>query len=185
MANRGHLIPRSEEEQTTLRVQGDPGVDTPAFFPYPQKGTPYAAQIGPWLSKLVIPCQRPPWGLLTAVDLSRRAIVWQRPLGDATRSGPFGMPSMLPIPIGTPNQGGALTTAGGLTFIAATLDEQLRAYDTQTGDLLWETELPAGGHAGPATYLVNGEQYVVVAAGGHTLLGTRSGDYLLAYRLRR
>ncbi len=88
-------------------------------------------------------------------------------------------------PTGTENFGGTIVTAGGLVFIAGTKDEKFRAFDKQTGKVLWETQLPAGGYATPATYAVNGTQYVVIAAGGAGKLGTKPGDAFIAYRLKK
>ena len=85
-------------------------------------------------------------------------------------------------PTGTENYGGPVVTAGGVLFIAATMDEKLRAFSTETGEILWETELPAAGYATPATYVVEGRQYVVIACGGGKL-GTKSGDSYVAFAL--
>jgi quinoprotein glucose dehydrogenase len=81
--------------------------------------------------------------------------------------------------------GGPIVTAGGLVFIAATLDDYLRAYDVETGEELWRARLPAGGQATPMTYRLrdDGKQYVVIAAGGHGAMGTRPGDSVIAYAL--
>ena len=84
---------------------------------------------------------------------------------------------------GSLNFGGAIATAGNLVFVAATLDNRFRAFHTDTGQQLWETELPAGGQATPMTYAIKGKQYIVIAAGGHGKLGTKQGDYLVAYAL--
>jgi quinoprotein glucose dehydrogenase len=86
---------------------------------------------------------------------------------------------------GTPNLGGPIVTAGGLTFIASAMDNYLRAFDTETGQELWKGRLPAGGQAMPMTYLAgqNGKQFVVIAAGGHGKLGTKLGDSVIAYSL--
>jgi glucose dehydrogenase len=86
---------------------------------------------------------------------------------------------------GTPNLGGPIATAGGLTFIASAMDNYLRAFDTDTGKELWKGRLPAGGQAMPMTYLAgrNGKQFVVIAAGGHGKLGTRLGDSVVAFAL--
>ncbi len=83
---------------------------------------------------------------------------------------------------GTENYGGPVATAGGLVFIGASLDEHFRAFDKDTGDELWKTRLPAGGYATPATYMVNGKQYIVIAAGGGKM-GTKSGDAFVAFAL--
>jgi quinoprotein glucose dehydrogenase len=79
--------------------------------------------------------------------------------------------------------GGPIATAGGLIFTAATMDNFLRAFDSESGKELWKFELPAGGQATPMTYVVDGKQYLVIAAGGHGKLGTKQGDYVLAFTL--
>lgn len=123
------------------------------------------------------PAVKPPWGTLTAIDLHRGEIKWQRVLGELPELNARGIP-----PTGTENYGGPVVTAGGLLFIAATKDEKFRAFNTETGELLWETSLPAGGYATPATYSVDGRQFVVVAAGGGKM-GTKSGDSYVAFAL--
>jgi quinoprotein glucose dehydrogenase len=147
----------------------------------PQRGAPYAMERGPLLSPLGLPCSPPPWGALSAVDLGRGEILWEVPLGSV----PDRVPLPLPIRPGLPNLGGPLATAGGLVFVAAAMDDYLRAFDAETGEELWAGKLPAGGQATPMTYRVreDGRQYVVIAAGGHGRLGTRRGDYLVAFAL--
>jgi len=85
--------------------------------------------------------------------------------------------------LGSPAFGGPIVTAGGLVFIAAAMDDVLRAYDIETGEELWRGALPAGGQATPMTYMVGGRQYVVIAAGGHGSLGTTRGDFVVAFAL--
>ena len=105
------------------------------------------------------------------------------PLGDARNSGPFGKSLGLPIPLGAPNIGGSVATGGGVIFIAATQDEMFRAVDARNGKVLWQTKLPAAGHATPMTYLGrDGRQYVVIAAGGRSLKD-KGGDHFVAFRL--
>ena len=123
------------------------------------------------------PAIKPPWGTLTAIDLNAGTIGWQVTLGELEELTARGIP-----PTGTENYGGPVVTAGGVLFIAATKDEKFRAFATDTGALLWETPLPAGGYATPATYAVDGRQYVVIAAGGGKM-GTRSGDSYVAFAL--
>lgn len=123
------------------------------------------------------PAVEPPWGTLNALDLNTGEYDWQVPLGEFEALTEQGMP-----PTGTENYGGPVVTAGGLLFIAATQDEMFRAYDKETGEVLWETDLPAGGYATPATYIVDGRQYVVIAAGGGKM-GTPSGDTYVAFAL--
>jgi quinoprotein glucose dehydrogenase len=87
------------------------------------------------------------------------------------------------VTIGTPNNGGPLVTAGGLTFIAATTDQKLRAFDTETGEELWQADLPGGGQTTPITYEVDGRQYVAIAPGGHHFMETPISDAIIAYAL--
>ncbi len=146
----------------------------------PQLGTDYALTMEPMVSVLGVPCTTPPWGHLTAIDLGARETAWQIPLGTSEDVAPLGIavPGIFSI-------GGPITTAGGVTFIAATLDDYLRAFDTATGRELWRGRLPAGGQATPMAYVspTSGRQFVVVAAGGHGFLGSTPGDYLVAYAL--
>jgi quinoprotein glucose dehydrogenase len=147
------------------------------------KGTGYAVSYFGFLSPLHIPCLQPPWGKLYAIDLNTDTVLWERPVGTARDSGPLGVGTQLPLLIGTPQVGGTVATRGGLIFAAATLDRYFRAYDVRTGRELWKARLPAGGQATPMTYQANGRQFVVIAAGGHAVLGTKVGDYLLAFAL--
>jgi quinoprotein glucose dehydrogenase len=146
-------------------------------------GTPYAWEQEPFLGPLAVPCNQPPWGRLTAVDLRSGRTLWSRPLGTARDSGPLGLGFGPPIPVGVPNVGGAVTTRGDVTFIAGTMDQYIRAFDTRNGAELWKARLPAGGQATPMTYMAAGRQYLVVSAGGHAILGTRKGDVTLAFAL--
>jgi quinoprotein glucose dehydrogenase len=145
----------------------------------PQFGTPWAMRRDLLLSPLGLPCNPPPWGMLTAIDLATGTIRWESVLGTTRDIAP------LPIPLkwGTPNFGGPIVTAGGVVFIGAAMDDYLRAFDAATGAELWKGRLPAGGQATPMTYLWNGRQYVVIAAGGHARAGTRLGDSVVAYAL--
>jgi quinoprotein glucose dehydrogenase len=123
------------------------------------------------------PALQPPWGTLNAIDLNTGQYRWQVPLGEYPELTRQGVP-----PTGTENHGGPLVTAGGLLFIAATYDEKLRAFDTQTGKIVWEHKLPAGGFATPITYRVGGRQYVVLACGG-TRYGRKPGGQYVAFAL--
>jgi quinoprotein glucose dehydrogenase len=124
------------------------------------------------------PAVKPPWGHLTAVDLSAGRFAWRIPFGAYPALTAQGARDT-----GSENFGGTIVTAGGLVFIGATPDEKFHAYDRDTGRLLWEWKLPAGGYATPCTYAVNGRQFVVIAAGGGGKLGTRSGDQFIAFAL--
>jgi quinoprotein glucose dehydrogenase len=121
---------------------------------------------------------KPPWGQLTAFDLNKGEIAWQRVLGEFKELTARGIP-----PTGTQNIGGSIVTAGGLVFIGSTQDEMFRAFDKTNGKVLWEAQLPAGGYATPCTYEANGKQYVVIAAGGGGKPRTRSGDAYVAFAL--
>ncbi len=151
----------------------------------PQWGSPYAVDVNAgWrLPFTGLLCKEPPYGGIRAIELSTGRTIWDRPLGTARRNGPWGIPSMLPFNIGTPNNGGAVVTAGGLVFIAAATDDLIRAIDIRTGDTLWQDALPAGGQAGAMTYEANGRQYVVIMAAGHHFMETPGGDSLIAYAL--
>jgi quinoprotein glucose dehydrogenase len=183
LANRNHLVMRAELEQQGIRALGDPGVVWPPGLPAPQQGTPYGVVAFPWLSPLGLPCQRPPWGSISGIDLRTRRLLWTRPFGSTYDNGPLGMALHIAAPAGVPNQGGAVVTASGLTFIAATIDAFLRGFDTSTGQELWRSRLPTSGQASPISYTVDGRQYVVVVAGGHALLRTPPGDYVIAFAL--
>jgi quinoprotein glucose dehydrogenase len=145
------------------------------------EGTPYALERVPLLSPLGALCNPPPWGVLSAVDVATGELRWEVTLGTTRDMAPW----PLWLALGTPNQGGPITTASGLTFIAATTDHFLRAFSTDTGQELWSGRLPTSGHATPMTYRLGPEsrQFVVIAAGGHGLLGTPAGDALVAFAL--
>ncbi len=149
----------------------------------PQYGTPYVGKVHPWLNPIGVPCVAPPWGTINAIDLTTRKLVWQHPLGTTRDTGLFGTHTMLPLKTGIFNIGGNMVTRGGLIFIGATADDYLRAIDVNTGKVIWRARLPAGGNATPMSYSQGGRQYVVIAAGGHAGLGTKTGDYVVAYAL--
>jgi quinoprotein glucose dehydrogenase len=178
IANWVQLVPHAEvdvEAERSRRGQGD------YLGTGRMDGTPYAARFGVLVSPLGIPCHRPPWGQLAALDLAARELRWQVPLGTTRDLAPV----PIGLPWGTPNMGGPLATASGLVFIAAALDDYLRAFDARTGAELWQGRLPAGGQATPMTYRVRdgGRQFVVIAAGGHSQLRNRRGDSLVAFAL--
>lgn len=145
-----------------------------------QTGTPYGMRRQLIMSFLGVPCSRPPWGRLAAVDMSQGKILWQVPLGTIEDIAPAFVPN---LELGVPGIGGPIITAGGIVFIGAAADDYLRAFDVKTGKELWKGRLPAGGQATPMTYVVDGKQYVVIAAGGHKGAGTTPGDYVIAFSL--
>lgn len=124
------------------------------------------------------PATKPPWSTLSAIDVDSGKIVWQVPLGEFEELTRRGIPQT-----GTMSFGGPVATAGGLVFIGSTQDEKFRAFDRETGEELWEVDLPFANHATPSTYMVNGKQYVVVPCGGGGKLGTPSGDGWVAFAL--
>lgn len=161
------LIPRDEVENE--RANPEPG-----FTLSQQRNTPYAMKRRNFVASSGIPCLAPPWGLLHAVDLRTGDIEWEVPLG----MGPDGEM------IGIPNFGGPIVTAGGLMFIGATFDNQLRAFDVETGEMLWSTALPHSAIATPMTYQADdGKQYLVIAAGGHGKANLPVGDFVIAFAL--
>lgn len=175
------LVPREDAKgigptETGMVHMGDPVA---------QAGTPFAALNGPFLSPLEMPCTQPPFGKIGVVDLDSQKLVWQRPFGTSADSGPMGIPSLLPLPMGVPNTGGSLTTRSGLVFIGATQEKRIRAFDGQSGNLLWSAKLPTGGHATPMTYVTRkgGRQFVVIAVGGNASFRTEAGDYVMAFAL--
>lgn len=188
VGNYTRLLSRQEADKLGARPAGVGAPSKPeGQMIGPQIGTPFAIRSLPFLSPLFAPCQAPPWGRISAVDLASGKLVWSHPLGTARDSGPLGLPSLLPFKIGTPNLGGSVTTRGGVIFIAATQDKYLRAIDTATGRVLWRGRLPQAGQATPMTYLssASGRQFVVTASGGHAFLGTRPGDAIYAFALPR
>jgi quinoprotein glucose dehydrogenase len=147
------LIPRAHFD--SLR-RGGTGNRISAEFA-PQRGTPYGMYRELFILPSLAPCTPPPFGTLVGVDLRRGTVAWRVPLGSMAAG----------AKTGAPNLGGAITTAGGLTFIGATIDRTFRAFETRTGRELWSTTLPASGKATPMTFRgASGRQYVVISAGG-------------------
>ncbi|SDI42405.1 pyrroloquinoline quinone-dependent dehydrogenase [Salipiger marinus] len=188
--NYNRLIPREEADERGLQPiyaedQSEGSGDNAEGAGDPQTGSPYAIEVNAgWRSELTdMPCVEPPYGGIRAIDMATGETLWDTPIGTARRNGPFGIPSMLPFKIGTPNNGGSVVTAGGLIFIAAATDNLFRAIDIETGETVWSDVLPAGGQANPIAYEVDGKQYVMIAATGHHFMETPIGDYLIAYAL--
>ncbi len=163
-------VPKNIYENDTSRN----GVQTARSYydvPYVRAGG------GRWLADDGYPAIKPPWGTLNAIDLNTGEYRWRVTLGEYPELSVQGMQ-----PTGTDNYGGPVVTAGGLLFIAATPDERIRAFDRDTGRILWQAALPAAGYATPATYQVNGRQYLVIACGGGKL-GSKSYDAYVAFTL--
>ncbi len=151
----------------------------------PQAQTPYAIDVNagwqmPFTGML---CKQPPYGGIRAIDIATGKTIWDKPFGSARKNGPFGIPSHLPFTIGTPNNGGAVVTAGGIIFVAAATDDLIKAIDLKTGKILWQQVLPAGGQATPMVYEQNGREYVVLMTGGHHFMKTPIGDQVIAWAL--
>jgi quinoprotein glucose dehydrogenase len=163
------MIPRADYDAETKkdqdnRIFGEFGNQQPAAYGISRTFL---------LSPAKVPCNRPPWGATVAVDLPSGKMLWEVPLG-----------TMVPgKQTGSPNLGGPIATAGGLVFTSAAMDAVFRAFDSETGKEVWSYQLPAGGQATPMTYSLGGTQYVVIAAGGHGKLGTKQGDYVIAFTL--
>ena len=163
------LIPRAEygaevHKDQDNRIYGEFGDQEPS---------PYGLYRTFLFSPSGAPCNKPPWGTTEAVDLFTGKVAWDVPLG-----------TMVPgRTTGSINLGGPMVTAGGLVFTSATIEPHLHAFDTESGRELWNYELPAGAQATPMTYVWKGKQYLVIAAGGHGKLGSKQGDYVMAFTL--
>jgi quinate dehydrogenase (quinone) len=181
LGNQLTLIPRDE------LPEGEPGN---------QLGTPYSHTTVRFMSPLGVPCNQPPFGVLAAIDLETKQLLWERPIGTAKESGPFGLKTRLPITVGTPQSAGTITTAGGLIFSAGTFDNTIRATNISDGKELWSADLPFTAHATPMSYLSPaGEQTVVItvpvfnstsSSGFRALPAAQEdpeGGYIIAYRL--
>jgi quinate dehydrogenase (quinone) len=150
----------------------------------PQEGTPFGAMRERFLSAVGIPCQKPPFGTMSAIDLKTHKLMWQVPVGTVQDTGPLGIRMHLPIPIGMPTLGASLATQSGLLFFAGTQDFYLRAFDTGNGNEIWKARLPVGSQSGPMTYVSpkTGKQYILLTVGG-ARQSTDRGDYVIAYAL--
>ena len=174
MAFVSRLVPNEEGSEPSGPVnQGEQGLNSNA-------GAPYSVELKPLMSPLDIPCQQPPWGYVAGADLRTGEVIWKRRNGTVEDMSPI----PVPLRLGVPGIGGPVITASGVVFLAATVDDYIRAYDLTTGEQLWRARLPAGGQATPMTYLNSkGEQMVVQVAGGHGSIGTTLGDYVVAWKL--
>jgi quinoprotein glucose dehydrogenase len=169
------LIPRARLQAGRPDLPDDAAISA-------MRGTPYGLfRVPALVSPLGLPCTKPPWGTLLAVDTASGEVRWEVPLGTVRDLAPV----PLPIRWGTPNLGGPIVTGGGLVFIAAAMDNYLRAFDLETGKEVWKGRLPAGAQATPMSYRrgENRRQFVVIAAGGHGRMGTDIGDSVVAFAL--
>jgi quinoprotein glucose dehydrogenase/quinate dehydrogenase (quinone) len=166
------LVPRAEADRAIAAakaISSDSHATANFDLPQPQAGTPYAAMLRGFTTPFNTLCHSPPYGRLTAIDMSTRRIRWQRPIGTMRDSGPFSLHSGLPIPMGMPGFGGTLVTRSGLTFFGGIKERTFRAFSTENGEELWSTRMPASGNANPMTFLSpqSGRQFIVIAATGH------------------
>jgi quinoprotein glucose dehydrogenase len=164
----GHNPPEEAASSRTADVAGE---DVLGGIPYTMTG------YNRWLDTNGYPAVKPPWGTLNAIDLNTGEYRWRIPLGEDPALTARGI-----APTGLENYGGPLATGGGLIFIGASKDEMFRAFDRRSGKILWQFKLPAGGYATPATYSIDGRQFVVIACGGGKM-GTKSGDAYVAFAL--
>ncbi|MGI1680248.1 MAG: membrane-bound PQQ-dependent dehydrogenase, glucose/quinate/shikimate family [Cellvibrionaceae bacterium] len=184
IANRTRLIPRAEMDAGARGSQ--------------QAGTPYGFSTKAFLSPIGVPCQKPPYSVLAVIDLQTKKLLWKRPLGTTNKMGPFGIPVKIPLTMGIPLSGGAVTTKGGLIFVAGTMDGFIRAFDVNNGEELWRRTLPQTAQSTPMSYLSpkTKQQMIVVAvpAFGRDYGGARAetpededpeGGYIIAYRLKK
>jgi quinoprotein glucose dehydrogenase len=146
---------------------------------FPAAGSQYRPTLELFMSPLGAPCTAPPWFTLVALDVKQRKILWRVPLGTVEEQ----LPLPIPLKWGTPSIGGLVSTAGGVTFIGATLDRKVRAFDSRTGEELWSDHLPTTTHSFPLIYRAGGYDYVLFVTGGHTLLKSKAGDWVFAYRV--
>lgn len=169
------LIPRDELE--TLRSSGElDGWDISQ-----QRGTPFYMARRVFLSSLDLPCVKPPWGKLVAVDLQTASILWEVPLGTIRDVAPAFVPN---FNWGVPGMGGPMVTASGLIVIGAAAEQVLRIFDIRSGAELWQYDMPAAPLATPMSYMIDGEQYIAIVAGGHDGFGLPRGDYLVSFKLQ-
>jgi len=183
LPDRIELVTRAEATRRNFKIA--PGLDAGGQAEQPMLGTPYGAYRTNFLSPFGTPCTAPPWGLIAGVDLLSGKVLWSKPLGTPRDIGPLGLPTMMPITIGTPTAGGAVTTRGGVVFIGGAAEHTFRALDTVSGRELWSSRLSTSANATPLTYRspVSGRQFVVVAEGGRPAYGTKPGTKLIAFAL--
>lgn len=182
-AHFAQLIPIAEATNLAQNVQ-----ENMLGAAQPLLGTPYALKQGPLTSATnMMPCIAPPYAELVGVDLERGEIAWRSTLGvwDHSLPPPMAAPYSLPLPLkwGTVSFGGPIITGGGLVFIGATGDDRFRAFELATGRELWSSDLPTGAFAMPMTYVRDGRQFVVVAAGGHAFVYQKPGELIRAWAL--
>ncbi|MDJ0928603.1 MAG: pyrroloquinoline quinone-dependent dehydrogenase [Gammaproteobacteria bacterium] len=182
------LLVRAENLATRVQLfqpedAGSETVSTDYFNrSLPLRGTPWWVRTKPFLSPLGLPCTAPPWGTLTAIDMETGQHRWQIPLGQARG---FGVNVPDASAWGSPGVGGPLVTAGGVVFISSGMDANFRAFDLTDGRQLLKRSIPAPGMAVPMTFMVDDRQFIVIAAGGNALAGTKLSDAIVAFAIRQ
>ncbi|MFC3061018.1 membrane-bound PQQ-dependent dehydrogenase, glucose/quinate/shikimate family [Paenirhodobacter populi] len=179
MAQWGRFIKQDAAEKIGLEATTEGEYST-------QTGTPWGVERSMFISPLGVPCFKPPFGTMTAIDLNSGKTKWQVPVGSIQDAPVHGIVPGVRIPLGMPTMGGPLVTGGGLTFFHGSLDYYVRAFDNDSGEELWRGRLPVGGQGAPMSYIgKDGKQYIVVVAGGATRTGTNDnrGDDVIAYTL--
>jgi quinoprotein glucose dehydrogenase len=144
----------------------------------PQIGAPYGMRLEVARNWLGMPCWKPPFGELVALDMHTGQVKWRRPVGASQQYGFF-----MPESWGSPTIGGPAVTAGGVIFIGASMDAKVRAYSLATGEELWSDQAQAPAVANPAVYEYKGREYVAFVAGGNTILKDQVGDQIVVYAL--
>ncbi len=186
MANRVQLIPRAEADRRGWKAADENGkFSIPMGAGAPQMGTPFAVTNEPFMSPLGVPCQQPPYAMISAVDLNTFTLKWTRPLGSARAAGPLGIASGLPYTLGAPMIAGTMVTPTGLAFFAGSQDALVRAIDVQTGKELWTSPIGLGSTATPMTFVspATGRQYVLVAIGAAVGSHKPTGLHFVAFAL--
>ncbi len=145
---------------------------------YPQTGSPYGFRLTSFLNQIGMPCWKPPYGSMSACDLDTGELLWKKPFGQVQQWG-----SYMPEAWGSPTIGGPVVTASGLIFIGASMDAHVCAIDLKSSEVLWKGLVDAPAVALPAVYTYKGKQYVVVTAGGNSILSPRVGDQIAAFGL--
>lgn len=175
------LLPNENGEITPMPTAGNSEVPGSSYRDGkgdPMPGTRYATKTEDFVAPSGVPCTPPPWGKLTAIDMDTGKVKWDRPFGQTRR---YGM--TFPASWGSIIIGGPIVTGGGIVIMAASMDKKIRILDINSGEELWQDKLPYAGMAVPMTYMANGKQFIVIAAGGNRRAHTEEGDAIVAYTL--
>ncbi|WP_349295079.1 pyrroloquinoline quinone-dependent dehydrogenase (plasmid) [Thioclava sp. 'Guangxiensis'] len=177
VVNTSHIVQyiKLYDRETYDKVAGGSGNENGY---YPQQGAPYGMSLMTALNWLGMPCWKPPFGELVAIDMHTGDVKWRKPLGSSQKYGFF-----MPESMGSPTIGGPAVTKSGLVFIGATMDAKARAFDLNTGEELWSSQLQAPVVANPAIYEYQGRQYVAFISGGNSILKPAVGDQIAVYAL--